>query len=276
MDSKVYFDEEILDLIGIDEVRKEEWDKYTFDKIGNVPRVTNILKQCRNNDGLMQWAANVGRYKYQYYRDKALNIGTIVHELIDNYLCYNHPSPNLPKIDNINIDYQLYEADQRSSIFNSYTNFTIWEENLNKLGYSIEEVLTVEYPLVCPLFGGTCDAIFKINGIYYVIDFKTSKSISPEYLLQVSAYMWVINNYYIDKLPHVSGAGIIRVDKSRLNVVDDLFLNEYDPYQKFMITSYQQCFISYAEAFYRTISTDYITNTYEYNKGEVLNGNNDK
>tara|TARA_X000001382_G_scaffold116995_1_gene96412 strand:+ start:26 stop:385 length:360 start_codon:yes stop_codon:yes gene_type:complete len=37
-------------------------------------------------------------------------------------------------------------------------------------------------------FGGTFDAIAEINGKNYLIDFKTSKSIYQEYVIQLAAY----------------------------------------------------------------------------------------
>ena len=266
----VLFDNEILDLIGIDEVRKEEWDKYTYDSIGAVPRVTNILKQCRDSEGLIQWASNVGRSKYLYYREKALSIGTIVHELIDEYISYVCPSPNLPKIDRFEINYSEIDGDYRSSVYNCIENFKLWINKLNEIGCPIQEVIGLEIPIVCPWYGGTVDGIIKINGMNYIIDFKTSKSISPEYLLQVAAYMWIINNGYVPNLPHIDGIGRIRVDKSKPGIIDDIFLNEYKDSD--IILGYQKCFASYVEAFYRTINTNCITRNYteKYIREDIL------
>ena len=47
----------------------------------------------------------------------------------------------------------------------------------------------------------------------YIIDFKTSKQISYEYIIQTCAYMWLINNGFFPEISHIDGVGIIRVDK---------------------------------------------------------------
>ena len=259
-------DDDILELAGIDKAREEVWNKYYHEKIGPVPRVTNIISQCRNSEGLIQWAANVGRKKYDYFRGKALDIGTISHELIDEYLT------SMVNGKDYSVDYSLIRDDYRSSVFNCIENFKLWCSNLKSLGYNIEEVVGLEIPVTCPYYGGTIDGIVRINGAYYIIDFKTSKKISTEYLIQTSAYMWIINNGYMPELPHINGIGIIRVDKTKLGSYNDYFLNEYDPIQYNMIINFQNCFFSYVEAYYRTINTEYIADNYPYNLENVLKG----
>ena len=260
---EIILDNDILELDGIEEARVD-WLQYTNRDVA-VPRVSHILRQCRDSDGLIQWAANIGRRKYDYYRDKALNIGTLVHEIIDEYLIarYNNHTE-------YTVDYANIEEDYRSSVYNCFENFKLWESNLNKNGFFVEEVVGLEIPVTCPWYGGTIDGIVKINGAYYIIDFKTSKKISPEYLLQTSAYMWIINNRYVDGLPIINGIGIIRVDKQKYGVINDLFISNFTAEQSAMITNYQKCFMSYVDSFYRTINTDYITENYNYNRDNVF------
>lgn len=249
---------DILALDGIDE-KRVDWNYYSNSDHG-VPRVSHILAQCRNSDFLIKWAANVGRRKYDFYREKALNIGTIVHEIIDEYLLNTFINPSTT---DFVVDYDDIEPEYRESVYNAFNNFKLWVNRLYSFGGKIDEVFGYEIPVTCPWFGGTVDGIVKINGAWYIIDFKTSKQISPEYLLQVSAYMWVINNGYVSGLPHIDGVGIIRVDKSKYGVVDDYFLNNFDPAHRNMIISYQNCFMDYVNAFYRTINTDYNFNQYK-------------
>lgn len=261
----IILDEELLELEGIEKIR-EEWQKYSFEGKG-IPRVTKILAQCENQEWLIQWAANVGRRKYDYYREKATTIGTIVHDIIDEYLCYHLNDPNFK----INYDkYVSFELDFKSQIDTAFGNFLLWKSNLENHGYYIEQVVGVEIPVSCPWFGGTIDAIFKINGKFYIIDFKTSKQISTSYLLQTTAYMWIINNAYASDLPHIDGVGIIRVDKTKVGCLDDLFLNSSDPYQYNCIINFQNCFMSYVDSYYRSNSCDYIFNNY-YNQYSPLN-----
>ena len=273
-EDNILLDNDLLELEGIEKMREEKWNVYATDKGLGVPRVSHILQQCRDSEWLIQWAANIGRRKYDYYRDKALTIGTITHEIIDEYLRikYNYkPDEDFYYINkNFEVDYTSIDDVYRESVFNASENFKLWDNRLAELGAKIDEIIGIEVPVVCPWYGGTIDLIVRINGAVYICDFKTSKSISPEYLLQASAYMWIINNGYIPGLPHVDGIGIIRVEKTRRGVIDDLFVNAFDPRGYEMILGYQKCFFAYLEAFYRTININYITETYPYNPDTIF------
>lgn len=261
------YNDDILELIGIDKAR-EEWEKYYHDNIG-VPRVTKIIARCIDQSYLMNWYGRIGINKANYYKDKALNVGTIVHELIDKYLEYRY---KLHK--EFAVKYEMIEEEYREQVYNGINNFILWVNNLESMGYYIDEIIGVEIPVTCPWYGGTIDAIVKINGYTYIVDFKTSKQISSDYLIQASAYMWMINNGYAANLPHINGIGIIRVDKSRYGKYEDLFLNEMDTFQYNLIVQYMNCFNSYVEAYYRSISTDYIFESYKstYNTDNGLIG----
>ena len=134
---------------------------------------------------------------------------------------------------------------------------------LHDNGFIIEEVVGLEITVVCPWYGGTIDGIFKINGLYYIVDFKTSKSISYQYLIQTAAYMWIINNGYCPELPNIDGIGIIRVDKRYIGGYEDLFMNSYNEYQNYMINQFQMAFCSYVDTFYRTIHTNNLIAQYD-------------
>ena len=256
---EVYYENDILELEGIDYAREHLWNVYENNEI-NVPRVTHIIKTCTDQSGLIEWAAKVGYKKQEYYRNKATDIGTAVHELIDRYLLW-YVSPDSYHTE-FKVDYYEYPDDQRESIFNALENFKYFCDKLKANGTPIERVLFLEEIVTCPWFGGTVDAIITINGANYLVDFKTSKSISPEYLIQASAYMWAINNGYASHIPHIDGIGIIRVSKQSLNTVEELFYNDFNPMHNKIIRNYQDCFLAYVNAYYRTISTNYITNNY--------------
>ena len=246
--------DDILELAGIEQQR-EVWDKYVNAEVGPVPRVTNIISQCNDQSGIINWAANIGRKKYDYYRNKALDTGTIVHELIDKYLICTYKDYT-----NFSIDYTEIPQELREGVFNAIENFKIWCKQVDNI-----EVVGLEIPVSCPWYGGTIDGIFKINGAYYIVDFKTSKGISPEYLIQTAAYMWVINNGYAPNLPHIDGIGIIRVDKRRISgEIDDFFLNDFIAPEHNIIVQLESCFASYVEAYYRNININYLLNTYPY------------
>ena len=214
---------DILTLTGVEESMKRI-DKYYEYQGKRVPRVSNILAQCEDQRKLIDWAASMGYRRYNTIRDTSLEVGTIVHENIDNYLIAKYKNNN-PYYE---VEYDMIIDDYRNKVYNSFENFKLWESNLESLGCKIEEVVGLEIPVITPWYGGTIDAIFKINGAYYIIDFKTSKQISNSYLLQTAAYYYAVNNgYCTEKVPMMNGLGIIRLDKSAYGVIDDLFLSSY-------------------------------------------------
>jgi len=260
MDNAIMFmDDELLELDGISNERKD-WLTYTYNGTP-VPRVSHILSQCRDNEWLVNWAAVVGKSKVDYYREKACTIGSIAHEIIENYLITKYkPSlgTNAPVIEYADID-----SEYRASVYNSVENFKLWEKRLNEsFGCQIEDIFGFEVPIVTPWYGGTIDGIIKINGLWYIIDFKTSKEIDPSYILQTAAYLWGVSNGFLENAPDISGIGIIRVDKKAYGKIDDLFLNKFDPYQLSMLDNAMRCFGSYVNAYYRSKSIDYTVNKY--------------
>jgi ATP-dependent exoDNAse (exonuclease V) beta subunit len=59
-------------------------------------------------------------------------------------------------------------------------------------------------------YAGTVDAVARVNGVFSVIDFKTSARIYEEYHLQVAAYSKCVEDIYGET---VEGAYILRFDK---------------------------------------------------------------
>jgi len=265
--------EAILELEGLDEYRNKKWDVYQFNELG-VPRVSHILAACRNSEHLIKWAASVGYKKYNDIREKALEVGSITHEKIDNYLI--HLLVDHSKDPDLFHPNQSYIPDKwNMEIDTAYENFKLWLSKIDAKGYPIQKLIGLEIPVTCPYYGGTIDAIVQINNAIYIVDFKTSKQISPEYIMQTASYMNIINSGYAKDLPHINGIGIIRVDKSKYNSHEDLFLNEFIPEENNMIHRYQECFNSYVEAFYRTCNTNYLYDEYtkKYSLDYVLRSN---
>lgn len=231
---------------------------YEFNEVG-VPRVSHILEACRDQSNLITWAAGIPEYLYNNIRNKALTVGTEVHHKIENYLRYIFGQSDVEDIINLEDQKDSYQEE----IDIAYGNFKNWVLNCKSKGINFEELVGLEIPVICPWYGGTIDCIMKINGCYYIIDFKTSKSISYSYLMQSAAYMWIINNGYT-KLPHIDGVGIIRVDKKNtFSGFEDLFLNVYNPYQNYMINQFQMTFCSYVDSYYRTLHTDNLISEYK-------------
>ncbi len=188
---------------------------YTIDG-AEYPSVTTILSEL-SKPALTQWAANCAadyirdhiddilqpdgphaidgmlngaRYAYKDASAKALEVGTLVHRAIERHIKYGE-------------DIQGQLPDEAA---NGFLAFLDWEQK-NSVEWLRSEV-TVCNPR-CG-YAGTADAIARINGSLYILDFKTSKAIYDEYRYQLAAYR---EAYNLDAETHIPFAAVLRVDK---------------------------------------------------------------
>lgn len=199
-----------------------KWKTYTFNG-KQVPRVSDLLKECIGKDYLLRWAANLGE---NYKRESAhtLYIGTLVHEMIEYFLFFGGYKE---------IDFRSYNVKVKTE--KAYSNFLSWYNDKIEKGFKISPI-SIEKQTTNPWFGGTIDCIMRLeyNGISrnYIVDFKTSKKISIEYILQTYAYYWSENwNYNFNgdiSVCKLDGLGIIRIDKEK-DTYEDLFLDFNNP-----------------------------------------------
>ena len=248
-----------------DELREKRFSTYTFNGMP-VPRVSEILRVGENSEPLLMWAAKLGPKGFFAERNKATTIGSKTHEMIEHFLTTGEDAQ--PDDNKVEPGYMRY-------VWTAYNNFKAWLDFLKVLGYDIE-VIAIEVPVITPFYGGTADLICRINGKVYVVDFKTSKKISDKYVLQTSAYAWGINNGYCPDLQgiHIDGIGIIRIDKERVNVFEDLFLNENILWQKEILYKYTTAFGSFLSAYYHNIEIERLFMRYKknYTLSSVLGG----
>lgn len=262
-------EENILDWSSVEDIallddnyRNNNFDTYFYNGIG-VPRVSNILKECINKEYLIKWAGRVGIKEMEAQQTKACTIGSMVHEKIENFLLTGTDK---------NVSYKV-PKDYNQYIEKAYNNFKNWYNNLHSMGYVIEQIYATEKQVICPYFGGTIDCVMRINGKNYIVDFKTSKSISHEYIIQTCSYMWIVNNGYCPDLPHIDGVAIIRVDKNT-DKFEDLFLNENINNQRHIIEQYMVGFGALLKSFYNNINMKLLYSQYkkEYNIYDTLEG----
>lgn len=128
------------------------------------------------------------------YKDKstdALDTGSVVHNAIDAYI----------KTGSYHLDEGMVEENRCMESFIRFTH----EHNVE----FVENEMTVFDPV--KRYAGTLDAVAKIDGKRYVIDFKTSSAIYSENWMQVAAYRGAYN-----KMKRKSGYGIavLRLDKN--------------------------------------------------------------
>jgi hypothetical protein len=126
---------------------------------------------------------------FQSVSKEALDTGSITHNMIEQYVKTG--------------------ADQHSSndqAQNSFLAFLEWEE-LNHVVWEQSEMTLFE---TINGYAGTCDAVALVNGVRYLIDFKTSKSIYDEYKTQLAAYL---RAYNLTNSEQIERVGILRLDK---------------------------------------------------------------
>lgn len=215
---------QVLHLSGVDSYRK--YDTYTYAGVP-VPRVTQILDSCFSKSQIIRWAATIGLDEYQRYRKESLTVGTLAHEQIENFM-------NGVDVSTSHINNPKY-ADMVSNCINNYIDFFIY---LSNSAVKISPLYTEE-SITTPWYGGTIDCIAKIsfpNGFSenIIIDYKTSKNISIEYIMQTYAYMWATNWTTSNggkEYPKIDGIMIIRVNKNGSGyeyILMDIYHNTYD------------------------------------------------
>ena len=181
-------------------VRNAPHQKYHLADGTQVPGGSTICKIGDDAGALIHWAWNLGREgkDYRKERDKAADIGTIAHFLIEAFL--NGFVADLS-------DYGQEDIDKALGCYNKFVDW--WDEqNLQKVATEIQ--LVNEFYR----YGGTIDLIARNqNGEHILLDFKTSKKISESYWRQAAGYamLWNTNQTTIDH--HIINHAIVRIGK---------------------------------------------------------------
>lgn len=153
----------------------------------HLPGVTTITKLL-NMPFLVKWANKLGKQGIDVteYVENTARLGTLIHTIIESHI----------EKKEITLDeYTDEEIDLGGAIF--YTHYMPWEQA------HVVEPIFVEKQFDSILgYQGIIDFYCKLDGKYTIIDFKTSKSISNEHLLQVSAYKNLMeeHNYPVEQL----------------------------------------------------------------------------
>ena len=232
----------LLNIVSENELNNLSNSSYTYNG-HKVPRVTSIISRCIHSDGLMYWANNLGLKQHQSYSKfmkEAAGVGTMCHDNIDAF--HENMAHEVPE----NIDYRS---------LNAYNSFLLWFNDINNL--AAIEIVFHEKPLVCPWFGGTLDALYKINGAYYLIDFKTSNHVTFNYFLQLAAYRYILKTEYDI---NVDGVIVLQLNKNSISY-NEYTLNFSHPEHFKFIEMCERTFLSLVYSYYNiSIVED------EYNK----------
>ena len=232
----------ILDKLSSIEI--ESRSNYQYDG-KRVPRVTEILSAMLHEDFLMKWANNLGfkRISYKAFMKDASDKGTYSHLAIEMYLKNGYFDLNntneIPNNKNI-----------RDTVHSVISGFYEWWINLHKTHKNIE-IIYLEETLIHKYFAGTCDCLLKVDGEYWLIDFKTSNHMSYNYALQLAAYKYLLKELRnID----ISKAMILRLDKKMYCY----YTYEYNMNNKSHLDFFNNClqtFILLTAAFIMRITT---------------------
>ena len=166
-----------------------------------VPSVTTILSgTSKSKDGLIQWRNRVGEEEADRVIKQSTDIGTAVHEAIENYL--NGKSWN-----NFEDTHDQRLAKKISDKF------------INDGLKGISDIWGLEVGLLLDnLYAGTADCVGEYEGIPTLIDFKTSKKIKKrewieDYFLQGCAYANAHNVMFGTKIEQIV---ILMVDRNSI------------------------------------------------------------
>ena len=167
----------------------------------DVPRVSRIARlyaEPGDSDRLADWACYEAirageRGAWRVVRDEAASVGTEAHALIEAVLSES--------------DIEFEPTQKALAACRSWVE---WRRKKNRF-----EIVATEHQLTCSSFGGTIDAIAKIGGRQFVIDWKTGSKIRLSDKLQAAAYVMLCEDNGID----VDAALIVRIGK-RFDVVE--------------------------------------------------------
>lgn len=140
-----------------------------------VPGVTTIVGRFKDAGGLIHWAWAQGMegIDYRKTRDDAADAGGIAHDMIEADV-HGRALPEFEKADPEHVKLALKALDA----------FRTWRSQVSL------EILETEVPLVSEAlrFGGTFDALARVNGQVVLLDWKTSNAVYGDYIAQVAAY----------------------------------------------------------------------------------------
>ena len=173
--------------------------RYYLDSLGNpVPSVTTVLSKTSNkSDGIDQWRARVGNEEAERIIKLSTDIGSAVHEAIENYLN--------------NTLWDKFEDSLDQKIAKKISQKFI-KDGLN----DISEIWGLEVGLILDnLYAGTADCVGIYKNKESIIDFKTAKKIKKrewieDYFLQCCAYANAHNVMFNTKIEQLV---ILMVDR---------------------------------------------------------------
>lgn len=227
----------ILDALSTTE--EESYDIHSSYRYnGNVvPRVTEILSKCIHSDSLIYWANSLG-FKHNSYK-KTMEMyagwGTDCHNHIDKF---------------IESDFKERGTPDSIQAMNAFDSYLFWFDDISQTNNVY--VKMHEQPIACRYFGGTLDGLYEINGKLYLIDYKTSNTITFKYCLQLAAYRYILRiEYGIE----VDGVLILQLSKNEISYKEwflDFNISEHLQY----IQECEHAFLAILYSYYNILKVE--------------------
>ena len=146
-------------------------------------------------EGLQRWQCFKGFDKAKTFMKQRASIGTDVHDKIEQFILGNlKPSEAISALD----------SEEKKFMFG---NFLKWVSDYKPVFKSAElKVKSDKFN-----YAGTVDCTCEIKGKRWVIDWKTSSAIRPEYGLQLAAYKHAILEQYPEFKEASMNVGVLNI-----------------------------------------------------------------
>jgi hypothetical protein len=162
----------IIQITTLDERWYQKGDKF-------VPSVTWIAGHYPKGVAFYKWLASKGWDESQAIKEAAGDKGSKVHKAIEDLISGKELKMDDRYSNGSGIDEEL-SVEEWEAIM-SFVDW--WNETKPKVLKCETITFSEEFD-----YAGTIDLVCEINGERWIIDFKTSANIWPEYELQLSAY----------------------------------------------------------------------------------------
>lgn len=197
---------------------------YVTPKNDKFYSVTTILSETADKSGLEAWKEYVGITEANRVVNEACNLGTLMHENLENYILGNEMKKGGNLI---------------RQMARNMANVII-ENGLSK----VEKVYGIEKMLYSELgYAGTADLIIEYNGQIAIGDFKTARKMKTEkqildYYCQIAAYAIAHDELHGTDIKH----GVIFM-ADRDNNFKEFYISEKD------LTKYKEIWLNRLEQF---------------------------
>ena len=169
----------------------------------NDKRVSSVTTIIGNNLGwnfypLLNWNLKLVKQGLDPKEElkSAGRIGTLAHIMIEQFTIGGK----------VFLDgYSPSEISQAKQAYYNYLDFA--EAYKPEIIHSELQMVSKKYK-----FGGTCDAVAKVNNKLMILDWKSSNSLHSEHKIQISAYAKM---YEENTGERIKGALIVRLDKEK-------------------------------------------------------------